>query len=53
MRCLASVFFFCKFAMSQFDWAITIKNNLWRLPKIEGSNLKYRARPLWPNICQT
>jgi hypothetical protein len=34
--------------MSQFDWPITQKNNnLWRLPKIEGSNLKYRIPPLW------
>jgi hypothetical protein len=37
------------FAMSQFDWPITQKKKLWRLPEIEGSILKYRVSPLWPN----
>jgi hypothetical protein len=35
--------------MSQLDWPITYKKKkLWRLPKIEGSILKYRVPPLWP-----
>jgi hypothetical protein len=48
-------------AMNQFDWPITQKNlKLLRLPKIEGSILKYRGSPIDPpvylkggNICQS
>jgi hypothetical protein len=36
--------------MSQFDWPVTQKKKkIWRLPKIEGSNLKHRNAPLWHN----
>jgi hypothetical protein len=48
-------------AMNQFDWAITQKNlKLLRLPKIEGSIIKYRVPSIHPpiylkggNICQS
>jgi hypothetical protein len=37
-------------ATNQFDWPITPKKmKLWRLPKTEGSILKCRVPPLWPN----
>ncbi len=47
--------------MNQFDWAITQKNlKLLRLPKIEGSIIKYRVPSIHPpiylkggNICQS
>jgi hypothetical protein len=42
-------FYFILFAMSQFNWPITQKKErLWRLPKIEGSLLKYSVSPFWP-----
>jgi hypothetical protein len=43
------LFFFFFLGMSQFDRPIIPKKmKLWRLPKIEGSILKYRIPPLWP-----
>jgi hypothetical protein len=35
--------------MCQLDWPITPKKKLWRLPKTEGSILKYKVPPLWPS----
>ncbi len=40
-------FYFFSPSMSQFDWTITQKMKLWKLPKIEPSILKYRVPPLW------
>ncbi len=36
------------FGDEPFDWPITEKTKLWRLPEIEGSILKYRVPSLWP-----
>jgi hypothetical protein len=35
-----------------FDWHITEKMKLWRLPKIEGSILKYRVPPPLAHLCK-
>jgi hypothetical protein len=40
--------FYFIFGNESFDWPITEKTKLWRLPKVEGSVLKYRVPPLWP-----
>jgi hypothetical protein len=51
MKCLSSsiLYLFYFIAMSQFNWPITQKEKrVWRLPKIEGSILKYGVPSLWP-----
>jgi hypothetical protein len=53
MRCLPSfilILIFDFLTTSQFDWVITQKKKKQlRLPRIEGTVLKYRVLPLWPN----
>ncbi len=47
MRCLPN-FILIYVGDEPFDWPITEKMKLQRLPKIEGSILKYRVPSLWP-----
>jgi hypothetical protein len=45
MRCLSSSIFFLQRANLVHH---SKKLKMWRLPKIEGSILKYKVYPLWP-----